>query len=333
VNEKEGFLTAPLVIDERVALPTGLRLPDGLPLEEWQEIGRRIALVTRASLWWWGDWVNYGQGRYEHGRYEEALEHSDYDPGTLADASWVASAFESSRRREDLPWSHHREVAPLSLGQQDYWLDQAAAKRWSKGQLRQELKQKRLADRHVALPTSLDVFEVIVADPPWRYEFAESDTREIENQYPTMTLEEIKAYPNAPAVPDEGRFFPAADDAMLFLWATSPKLRESFEVVEAWGFDYRTCAIWDKERIGMGYYFRQQHELLLVARRGEPPMPLPDARPPSIIRERRDNEHSRKPARHFDLIREMWPAARRAVFFHRGAAPEGYTAYGNEVEE
>jgi len=41
----------------------------------------------------------------------------------------------------------------------------------------------------------------------------------------------------------------------------------------AWGFSYRTCAVWDKEVIGPGHFFRQQHELLLLAARGSPPPP------------------------------------------------------------
>lgn len=44
---------------------------------------------------------------------------------------------------------------------------------------------------------------------------------------------------------------------VLFLWATSPKLKEAFQVLAVWDFRYRTCAVWDKEKIGMGYYFRQ----------------------------------------------------------------------------
>jgi N6-adenosine-specific RNA methylase IME4 len=65
----------------------------------------------------------------------------------------------------------------------------------------------------------------------------------------------------------------AAKDCILFLWSTVPLLAESLEVVAAWGFIYKSCAMWDKERIGMGHYFRIQHELLLVATRGAPGTP------------------------------------------------------------
>ena len=61
----------------------------------------------------------------------------------------------------------------------------------------------------------------------------------------------------------------AADDAIMFLWVTAPKLEESFEVVHAWGFQYRTQMVWCKDKFGTGYYGRGQHENLLICRRGD----------------------------------------------------------------
>lgn len=106
-------------------------------------------------------------------------------------------------------------------------------------------------------------YGVIYADPPWRYDDA-TPNRAVENHYPTMSNEEICALP-----------VPAADDCVLYLWATAPKLREALEVMEAWGFNYRTHAIWDKVKIGMGYWFRGQHELLLIGTRGDVRTPPP----------------------------------------------------------
>jgi N6-adenosine-specific RNA methylase IME4 len=72
-----------------------------------------------------------------------------------------------------------------------------------------------------------------------------SPGRRIERHYPTMTLDEICAYPVTEM---------CAPSAVLFLWATPPLLQEAFVVMNAWGFTYRTNAVWDKMRIGMGYY-------------------------------------------------------------------------------
>lgn len=127
------------------------------------------------------------------------------------------------------------------------------------------------------------VYDVIYADPPWKYGFSETTSRDIENQYPTMEVEEIKALD-----------VPSADNSVLLLWATAPKLKEALEVMEAWGFEYKTHAVWDKEKIGMGYWFRGQHELLLVGTKGKMPPPDPEHRVSSVFREAR-GKHSKKP--------------------------------------
>lgn len=161
-------------------------------------------------------------------------------------------------------------------------------------------------------------FSVIYCDPPWRYESASTPSRAIENQYPTMHLDEIKAL----AVP-------AAADAVLFLWATSPKLEESLEVVNAWDFNYRTCMVWVKDKIGMGYYTRQQHELLLIAKRGDMPLPDETTLPPSVIYAPR-TRHSEKPAEFYEIIDRLYPGYPKIELFAR-AAREGWDAWGNEV--
>lgn len=162
-------------------------------------------------------------------------------------------------------------------------------------------------------------YPVLYADPPWRYEHAESDSRAIENQYPTMTIDDICALPVAEL---------ATPDAILFLWATSPKLAESMRVIEAWGFIYRTCAVWDKKKIGMGYYFRQQHELLLVATKGSIPTPTPETRPPSVFSQCR-NEHSAKPSQFAEWIESMYPTLPRIELFCRSPR-EGWAVWGNQ---
>lgn len=183
-------------------------------------------------------------------------------------------------------------------------------------------REQKKSDRP-SRPLPEGKYRLIYADPPWRYEHIETESRAIENQYPTMSLEEIC-----------GLSVPAADDCVLFLWATSPKLAESMEVIKAWGFDYRTCAIWDKEKIGMGYYFRQQHELLLVAARGSLPVPEPSARVSSVIRIKRPGIHSRKPTQVIELLESMYPTFGkddRIELFTREPRV-GWTAWGNEPE-
>lgn len=147
--------------------------------------------------------------------------------------------------------------------------------------------------------------EVVLADPPWRYDFAATDNRQIENQYPSDDLAGIiKREPKA------------ADNCILFLWATAPKLIEAIELIRAWGFEYKTHAIWDKEKIGMGYWFRGQHELLLVGTRGDVKPPAEVARVSSIFREKR-GEHSAKPACVYGWIERAYPNATLGEMYQR----------------
>lgn len=162
-------------------------------------------------------------------------------------------------------------------------------------------------------------YPVIYADPPWRYDYAETESRAIENQYPTMDLEAICALPVQQI---------ATDDAVLFLWGTSPKLVEALRVIESWGFTYRTCAVWHKPQLGMGYYFRQQHELLLVATRGSLPAPAPADRIGSVITADRA-AHSAKPAEFAEAIERMYPTLPKIELFCRSPR-EGWAVWGNQ---
>jgi N6-adenosine-specific RNA methylase IME4 len=162
---------------------------------------------------------------------------------------------------------------------------------------------------------------VIYADPPWEYDFAQSESRAIENQYPPMALEEICRLP----VPDI-----AADNAVLFLWATTAKLAESFQVVAAWGFTYVTSMCWVKDKIGMGYYVRNQHELLLIAKRGEPAMPAESVRPSSVIHAPR-TKHSAKPPEFAAAIEAMYPDWPKVELFSRSPR-DGWVAWGNQAD-
>lgn len=194
------------------------------------------------------------------------------------------------------------------------------------GDLQKAAREKKRDERNAELleqsnrpmPDGQRRYAVIYADPPWRYDFAQSDSRKIENQYPTMEPEEIAALP-----------IPAADDAVLFMWATNPKLREALAIVAAWGFEYVTNMVWVKDRIGMGYYARSRHELLLIGRRGELPVPEPENRPDSVIGGER-TDHSAKPRHVYNLIDRMYPGFPKIELFSR-SPQDGWDAWGNEV--
>jgi N6-adenosine-specific RNA methylase IME4 len=194
--------------------------------------------------------------------------------------------------------------------------------RAARNALRREERVEKLAEiskENSPLTGKLGRFPVLYADPPWRYEHVKTNSRSIENQYPTMELSEICGLKVASI---------ATPDAILFLWATSPKLAEAMKVLEAWGFTYRTCMVWVKNKVGMGYYARQQHELLLIATIGSPPVPPESARPSSVVTRPR-GEHSAKPPVFYEIIERMYPELKRIELFCR-APREGWTAWGNQ---
>jgi len=77
-------------------------------------------------------------------KYAQALDSTDWEYQTLRDAAWVAGRVEMSRRRDNLTWSHHREVAALDPDDQDGWLDRAEAEGWSRNELRRAIKTPEL---------------------------------------------------------------------------------------------------------------------------------------------------------------------------------------------
>ncbi len=104
--------------------------------------GRWLGALGRASSWWIGDWLRYGNARYGE-RYGAAARVTGYDVQSLMNMAYVAGRFDVSRRHEHLSFSHHAEVASLPAEEQDRWLDRAAAESLSVRSLRSELRKTR----------------------------------------------------------------------------------------------------------------------------------------------------------------------------------------------
>lgn len=113
-----------------------------LDAHEWAAAGRRIGAVGRCIQWLLGDWIAYGNAKFGE-RYARAGKITGYDTQTLMNMVYVASRFPVSRRRENLSWSHHETLAGLESDEQDRWLDQATAHRWSVADLRMMVRASR----------------------------------------------------------------------------------------------------------------------------------------------------------------------------------------------
>ena len=179
--------------------------------------------------------------------------------------------------------------------------------------------ERREAERVAAQKPAPTLPNLVLADPPWRYDFAETDSRQIENQYPSATVDEIIAHK-----PD------TEQDCVLLMWATVAKLREAFEVMDGWGFEYKTHAVWDKEKIGMGYWFRGQHELLLVGTKGQASPPDAEHRVSSVFREAR-GKHSAKPQCVYEWIEAAFPDSLKLEMYCRSPRA-GWAVFGNEAK-
>lgn len=126
-----------------------LKFRDDTPYEVWAAAVKRLKSAEKAIQWWLGDALRFGERKYGE-MYSQALEESDYSYGALRDVAWVAGRFELSRRRDNLPWSHHREVAALEPEEQEALLDQAVPPpgetkpRMSSKELREHAREIRM---------------------------------------------------------------------------------------------------------------------------------------------------------------------------------------------
>jgi N6-adenosine-specific RNA methylase IME4 len=203
-------------------------------------------------------------------------------------------------------------------------IELTAAERKAEKQARRSEREADLGARQVALPQKR--YGVIYADPEWRFEPWSRDSgmdRAADNHYPTSTVEAICARDVASI---------AADDAVLFLWATAPMLPEGLAVLAAWGFKYVSHLVWVKDRIGTGYWSRNKHELLLIGTRGKIPAPAMGTQWESAILAPL-GVHSAKPECFCELIEQYFPTLPRIELNRRGPARPGWDAWGNEAEE
>jgi N6-adenosine-specific RNA methylase IME4 len=171
-------------------------------------------------------------------------------------------------------------------------------------------------------------YGTVLADPPWRFanrtgKMAPEHRRL--SRYPTLTLQDIKALP-------VGTFVQPASH--LYLWVPNALLPDGLEVMQSWGFTYKTNLVWYKvrhdggpDRRGVGFYFRNVTELILFGVRGSLRTLAPGRRQENIIL-RRKQEHSRKPDALYDLIEQCSPGPYLELFA-RHPRP-GWIQWGNE---
>lgn len=91
--------------------------------KQWEEVGKFITRSHEAVQFWRGDWLNYGEDHYED--WSQYFDANDLDSDTLRNEKWVAKKVPVARRRANLSWSHHYEVAGLEPEEQEEMLNLA----------------------------------------------------------------------------------------------------------------------------------------------------------------------------------------------------------------
>jgi N6-adenosine-specific RNA methylase IME4 len=161
----------------------------------------------------------------------------------------------------------------------------------------------------------IGTYRTIAIDPPWAY--SNKATRNAAaNHYRTMTQDEL-----------ENLEVPAADDCHLYLWVTNNFLRDGLDLLESWGFAYKTMLTWVKPQFGLGNYFRSATEHVLFGLKGSLPTNGKDV--PNWFKANR-TKHSEKPDLFYDIVERVSPEPRLEMFARRRRL-SGWDVWGHEA--
>lgn len=174
-------------------------------------------------------------------------------------------------------------------------------------------------------------FTTILADPPWQFQNRTGKVAPEHKRltrYETLKLDEICSMPISDIT---------TEDAHLYLWVPNALLLEGIQVLQAWGFKYKTNLIWHKIRKdggpdgrGVGFYFRNTTEMILFGVKGHMRTLAPGRSQVNIIKSMKQ-EHSRKPDEQYDIIEKCSPPDYLEIF-GRGSRP-GWTVFGNQADD
>lgn len=285
-----------------------------------------IFLVKRRKQAEWQEEKQRRQEEAKRARSEAAKKREREVDGTFAPSSHVS---DDTRPEPDKPKEHTRDkiaeetkVSPATAGRlsalestHPELVDDIAQGNISLA----EANRKKNRDECPDPPEGK--YRVIYADPPWEYaDSGLTDYGPAERHYPTMNIPDLCKLP----IKDL-----AEDNAILFLWTTSPLLEDAFKIIKAWGFKYKTSFIWDKVKHNHGHYNSVRHEFLLICTRGSC---TPDVKElfDSVQSIERSSKHSEKPEEFRQIIDTLYTHGKKIELFARKEV-EGWKAWGNEV--
>lgn len=194
-------------------------------------------------------------------------------------------------------------------------------------------------------------YQLILADPPWTYGYSKQSKNDkagrgcANTQYSLLDNKTISEMPVKDLADPDG--------CILFLWASGALLKDCLAVMEGWGFEYVTMAVWtkhcrgdvNKDRLGVGYWFRSNAEPILVGRSGKKPATrrtnasnhitddTGEDLQLDIVGHLRSEQlgHSKKPDMLHRIIEQTWPDLKKAELFAREHRA-GWDCWGNQCD-
>lgn len=288
------------------------------------------AHIQHASGYWIGDILAHCQSRADlSDQLDEIMAITGLARQTLYNKLYVARHVDIETRAYATSSEHAAQVASLEPSLQRQLLEQASTEGLTIRELRQEVKAATRPKVIEGQATLEGLYRVIYADPPWMYHNAnphpDGSHTKAAQRYEGLSIEALCNLPVAAH---------ALPNSILFMWVTSPLLYQNpgpREVLEAWGFAYKSSRVWDKVIGNPGNYGMQvEHEILVIGVRGSC---LPDAPTPhdhSVETIRQDGEHSSKPEEFRQFILRHWTTGPYLELFGRQRRP-GWTVFGNDA--
>ncbi len=230
---------------------------------------------------------------------------------------------EDNKTRSKLAWAFNTNRTYVDMAEKlkESYPEKFQAVKSGEKTLTQVIREVKKEALKTPVPPS-GKYRIIYADPPWKYSNTMPDYfTEQADHYPLMTIEELCNLP----IKDI-----AEDNAVLFLWTTSPILEDVFQVIKSWGFKYKASFIWDKIKHNMGHYNSVRHEFLLICTRGSC---TPDEGKlfDSVQSIERTSKHSEKPEEFRNIVDTLYTYGDRIELFARSQY-EGWAAWGVDNE-
>lgn len=300
--------------------PKGLTNVAGRPgMDEWAQAGRRIVAARSSLQWAIGDWLLFGDGRYEEDAYETAAEATGLRRGTLSNLKAVAKAFPIDKRDPEVGWSHHALLAGFDDEVRERLMQETKKNKLSWEELRTHCKTLRQAVRQAMQSWPEGTFGVMLATPQWRVsESPEPDT--------------ISADDIAALAPHIQRI--ASPDCVLYMLVPSGRLLDGDvqTVLRAWGFTGKGLYAWVRDIIEhTNPWLSERHWHVVVATRGNPVAPNEELLADSV------QEHDVPgsdvlPAEMIRIIERLHPDAPKVELF-AAKARFGWSAWGEKLNE